>query len=86
MARAFNIFMGKTIVFLFIAFGDFKKQMEMFSSFLECLTLGQEQTGFFLVPFFHLTSVKVFKYHITDLAINEETVPNKMKLKNLKKK
>ena len=43
--------MGKTILFLFIAFGDFKKQMETFSSFLECLTLGQEQTGFFSCSF-----------------------------------
>ena len=59
MARAFNIFMEKTIIFLFIAFGDFKSQMETFCSSLECPTLGQEQTGFFLVPFLHLTSVKV---------------------------
>ena len=29
---------------------------------------------------------KSFKYHKTDLAINEEIVPNKIKLKNLKNK
>lgn len=49
--------MEKTL--LFIDFGDFRSQLEPFSSSWGCPTLGQEQTGFFLVPFVHLTSVKV---------------------------
>ena len=45
------IFMEKTLLFLFVAFGDFRNQVESFSSSWECPTLGQEQTGFVLFLF-----------------------------------
>ena len=69
---------------LFVASGDFRNQVEPFSSSWECPTLGEEQTGLFIyififpVPFLHLTSVKVLNI-TTDLAVNGETVPNKIK-------
>ena len=68
MAKHFLLtFMEKTL--LFVAFGDFRSQVETFSSPWECPTLGQEQTGyfwgFFPDSFLHLTSVKVL--NITEL-------------------
>lgn len=74
MARDFNIFMEKIILFQFIAFGDFKNQME--TLLLECPTLGQEQTGFLLCSF-PPSDISVFLYHKTDLAISEEIRTNK---------
>lgn len=50
------------------------------SSSWECLTLGQEQTGFyFYCSFPPLDINKSFKYHKADLAVKGEEVPNEMK-------
>ena len=46
------IFMEKILLFLFVAFGDFRNQVEPFSSSWECPILGQEQTGFWFFCLF----------------------------------
>ena len=73
------ISMEKILLFIFVAFGDFRNQVEPFSSSWECPTLGQEQPGFFFffsVPFLHLTLVKVLNI-TTDLAVSGETIKDK---------
>ena len=57
--------MEKTHLFLFVAFGNFRNQVEDFSSSWEYPTLGQKKDFvfsllFFPVPYLHLTSVKNF--------------------------
>ena len=59
------IFMEKTCRFLFVAFGNFRNQVEDFSSSWEYPTLGQKESlfslcFFFPVLFLHLTLVKKF--------------------------
>ena len=58
------ISMENTFLFLFVAFGDFRNQLELFSSSWECPTLGQEQPGLFFFfcssPPFDIS--KRFKY------------------------
>lgn len=85
MARDFNIFMEKIILFQFIAFGDFKNQMETLF-FLGMSHSWTRTDRFFSCSFPPSDISKSFKYHKTDLVISEEIVPNKMKLKNLKSK
>ena len=65
--------MKKTLLFLFVVFGDFRNQVEPFSSSSECSTLGKEQRFFFpcSLPPFDIS--ESFKYHKIDSAVNGET-------------
>ena len=74
------ISMENTLLFLFVAFGDFRNQLELFSSSWECSTLGQEQPGLFF-PLLHLTLVKVLNI-TTDLAASGETIKDKQIILN----
>ena len=67
----------ETLLFLFVAFGDFRNQVEAFSSSSECPTLGQGQV--FSCPFPPFDISKSFKITKLILAVNGQTVPNKMK-------
>lgn len=66
-------------------FGDFRNQVEPFTSPWECPT---DKSFFFLFQFFLFYSFppfnisRSFKYHRIDLAVNGETIPNKLKWKN----
>ena len=67
---------------LFVAFADFRNQVEFFSSSWKCPALGYKQSGqlfffFFFFSFSPFDISKSFKYHETDFAVNGVTVPNK---------
>ena len=68
--------MEKILLFLFVAFGDFRNQVEPFSSSWECPTLGQEQPSllFFFCSFPPFDISKSFEYHKFGLAVNGEKI------------
>ena len=64
------MYMEKTLLFLFVAFGDFRNQVEPFSSL-------DKNRLFFSCSFPPFDISKSFKYHKTDLAVNGEVYHTK---------